>query len=445
MPAIYNKPQAGKTGWPFFVCLLIVLCTGVVGRSWARSSYFGPMSPTPGLIFDVAKDEYVRLETLQSAAAGAKYILLGESHTNLVHHQRQAELVDLLSGDGLKRAVVWEMINRDHQKELDEAWNNPDLEIEDLGAEIDWENSGWPSWHDYSPIAEAARTHHLPMIAGNLPADLLGPMIKKGLAALPASLAKKLALPPMPAATKTLFDQEIVEAHCGMLKPNQAPPFSTIQFARDASLARAMFDATHLKGIKGAFLIAGSLHVRANVGVPWHLKRFDPKGTSIVIAMIEAPDLSASNTKPSDFLKMFGPGHSVDFIWFTSGLEQPDPCEGIEMPNVSPQDDGVDPSAKKTAPTNSDDGSNQTAPASADTAAPQKGSTSGSGSEAEAAPTSAKAENDKSGDNAPKTTPKKKQPTSGQNTGTKEQAINPEPSDNPTRLIMPIPPARPKD
>ncbi|WP_073954156.1 ChaN family lipoprotein [Thalassospira sp. TSL5-1] len=439
MPTIYNKPQAGKTGWPFFVCLLIVFCIGVAGRSWANSSYFGPMSPTPGLIFDVAKNEYVRLETLQSAAAGAKYILLGESHTNLVHHQRQAELVDLLSGDGIKRAVVWEMINRDQQEALDAAWDNPDLEIEDLGAAIGWEDSGWPSWHDYSPIAQAARNHQLPMVAGNLPNALLGPMMKKGTVALPASLAKKLVLPPLPDNIKTLFDQEIVDAHCGMLKPNQAPPFSTIQFARDASLARAMFDAKHQKGIKGAFLIAGAMHVRANVAVPWHLKRFDPKATSIVIAMIEAPDLSVSSAKPADFPKMFGPGHSVDFIWFTSGLEQPDPCEGIEMPNVSPQDDGMQPSADNTDPTRSDDGADTLAPVTPDKAPHQK-NTAPSKPEMDAKTKGPKTDNDTGVHD-----PEKETPAPGHKANSKNPVIDPEPSDNPNRLIMPIPPARPKD
>ncbi|WP_181847605.1 ChaN family lipoprotein [Thalassospira profundimaris] len=408
------------------------------------------MSPTPGLIFDVAKDEYVRLETLQSAAAGAKYILLGESHTNLVHHQRQAELVDLLSGDGLKRAVVWEMINRDRQDDLDAAWDNPDLEIEDLGAAIGWEDSGWPSWHDYSPIAQAARNHQLPMIAGNLPDALLGPMMKKGNAALPAPLAKKLALPPLPDTVKTLFDQEIVDTHCGMLKPNQAPPFSTIQFARDASLARAMFDATHMKGIKGAFLIAGAMHVRANVAVPWHLKRFDPKGTSIVIAMIEAPDLSASSAKPGDFLKMFGPGHSVDFIWFTSGLEQPDPCEGIKMPPMAQQDDGADSAAENADTTRSDDGSDKLAPLTPKKAPPQKNNAPAE-EETDASPHSTKPGNNagnEAGDTEraePKNTPIEKPSRPEYKTESKNPVIDPEPSDNPTRLIIPIPPAQSRD
>ncbi|AUG52632.1 ChaN family lipoprotein [Thalassospira marina] len=437
MPTIHNKPQAGKTGWPFFVYLLIVLCIGVVSPSRAANSFLGPMSPAPGLIYDVAKGDYVRLETLQSAAAGAKYILLGETHDNLIHHQRQAELVDVLSGDGLKRAVVWEMINRDQQAALDAAWNDRKIEIEDIGAQLNWEDSGWPSWHDYSPIADAARKNQLPMAAGNLPDALISPLMTKGNSALPVSLAKKLALPALPDDTKALFDQEIVDAHCGMLAPEQAPPFSTIQFARDASLARAMFDATHQKGIKGAFLIAGAMHVRANVAVPWHLKRFDPKGTSIVIAMIEAPNPGDANIMPDELLNGFGPGHSVDFIWFTSDLDRSDPCDGVEMPHVQSADAQKTP-AGDTDSSNTGENADDTANSDADAdASADKPDTA----------TQDAATNANSNDNgsakakgSPDTAVES--PAKATNSG---QIIDPEPSNNPMRRIMPIPPARPKE
>jgi uncharacterized iron-regulated protein len=432
MPTIHNKPRAGKTGFPFIVYLLIVLCVGAGKPAQAAGGDISPMSPAPGLIYDVAKGNYVRLETLQSAAAGAKYILLGETHDNLIHHQRQAELVDVLSGDGLKRAVVWEMINRDQQKDLDDAWHDKKRAIDDIGVALDWDNSGWPSWQDYSPIAEAARQHQLPMIAGNLPDDIIGPLIEKGNAALPASLAKKLALPPLPDETKTLFDREIVDAHCGVLSPDQAPPFSTIQFARDASLARAMFDASKQKGIKGAFLITGAMHARANVAVPWQLKRFDPKGTSIVIIMREAPNPGDPSVSPANYLKAYGPGHSVDFIWFTSDLARSNPCDGITMPHarkLDAQDDTADDN-EAAAPSTSEN----TSPPLPDAPAANDDVTQGDDQSDDLTTPPANQ------DNSAKTAPPKTDPAPHSG-----PMIDPEPSNNPMRRIMPIPPARPQE
>lgn len=432
MPTIHNKPRAGKTGFPFIVYLLIVLCVGADKPAQAAGGDISPMSPAPGLIYDVAKGDYVRLETLQSAAAGAKYILLGETHDNLIHHQRQAELVDVLSGDGLKRAVVWEMINRDQQKDLDDAWHDKKRAIDDIGVALDWDNSGWPSWQDYSPIAEAARQHQLPMIAGNLPDDIIGPLIEKGNAALPASLAKKLALPPLPDETKTLFDREIVDAHCGVLSPDQAPPFSTIQFARDASLARAMFDASKQKGIKGAFLITGAMHARANVAVPWHLKRFDPKGTSIVIIMREAPNPGDPSVSPANYLKAYGPGHSVDFIWFTSDLARSNPCDGITMPHATKLDaqNGTADDNEATAPATGEN----TGPPLPDAPAANDDITQGDDQSDDLTTPPANQ------DNSAKTAPPETDPAPHSG-----PMIDPEPSNNPMRRIMPIPPARPQE
>lgn len=447
MTPSHNKPQAGKTGFPFIVYLLTVLCVGTIVPAQAANKPISPMSPAPGLIYDVAKNAYVRLETVQSAVAGVKYILLGETHNNLIHHQRQAELIDVLSGDGIKRAVVWEMINRDQQAALNAAWSDKKKTIDDIGSQLDWDNSGWPSWQDYSPIAEAARQHQLPMIAGNLPDDLPGPLMDKGIAALPASLAKKLALPPMPDDTKILFDQEIVDAHCGIMSPDQAPPFSIIQFTRDASLARAMFDTSKQKGIDGAFLIAGSMHVRANVAVPWHLKRFDPKGTSIVITMIEAPNPGDPAVPPADYLKAFGPGHSVDFVWFTSDLDQSDPCEGIVMPHIKALD-------AKNGPTD-DTGAENTPDTQNDT---QDDASDGKDADDPSIAVPAIHDDITQGDDqgndqaddltAPSTNeldsavpaPTQTAPKTGP-----APIIDPEPSTNPMRRIMPIPPAQPRE
>ncbi|WP_085581637.1 ChaN family lipoprotein [Thalassospira mesophila] len=453
MPTIHNKPQVATACFPFIVYLLIVLSLGTIAPAQAANGGMPPMAPAPGLIYDVARGDYVRLETLQSAAAGAKYILLGETHDNLIHHQRQAELIDVLSGDGLKRAVVWEMINRDQQSALDDAWNNKKITIDDIGNQLNWEDSGWPLWQDYSPIAEAARQHQLPMVAGNLPKALIAPLMAKGNGALPTSLAKKLALPPIPAETKTLFDREIVNAHCGVLSPEQAPPFSTIQFARDASLARAMFDATRAKGIKGAFLITGAMHARANIGVPWHLRRFDPKGTSIVITMLEAPNSGDPSSAPADSLKAFGPDHSVDFIWFTSDLDRSDPCEGIKMPHApaSPapaQINGTKPAVP--APFTAPQSPVQQPPAGdGDQNDAQNNTETGASSPTEAGSALDDiADGDDRTDNLTDhpSAPNDANGKSGtQNNPAPAPTIDPEPSNNPMRRIMPIPPARPKD
>ena len=292
-----------------------------------------PLPPAPGLIFDVRAGEYIMLGELVRRIGDAKYILIGEKHDNPIHHHHQAELIDALSKSGNRhRAVVWEMFTRDQQDSLDQNWH--DLTVADLGLAMTWEDRGWPSWQDYAPIAQAARNNDLAMVAGNLPDDILRPMIANGVSALPDDLAKDLSLPDIPADIQVLLDQEIAEGHCDTLPKSMLPAFSTVQFARDASLARAMYDAANSDTTDGAYLIAGAMHVRRGIAAPWHLRRFDTNLTDqdiAVVSLIEADDPSDDPSNIADYALRFGPSDAIDFMWFTNDIVRGNPCDDLKM------------------------------------------------------------------------------------------------------------------
>ncbi|MAZ32384.1 MAG: hypothetical protein CMO06_04455 [Thalassospira sp.] len=291
------------------------------------------LPPAPGLIFDMAGQRYVMFDDMVSRLAGTRFVLIGEKHDNPIHHHHQAQLVRALSKrENTKRAVVWEMFNRDQQESLDQAWQT--VSPDELGSEMNWGESGWPSWHDYAPIAEAARENGLSMVAGNLPQNVLRPMISEGISALPTELAEKLALPPLPDDIAARFDQEIAEGHCNMLPKSQLPAFSLVQFARDASLARAMTDADADKNIDGAFLIAGAMHVRDDIAVPYHLRRYSPDLTDndiAVVILVEADDPGENLPGVNDYALRMGSEDIADFMWFTNDLPRTDPCEDMNI------------------------------------------------------------------------------------------------------------------
>jgi uncharacterized iron-regulated protein len=331
-------------------CVLIAASTFVLGLSYAPLSSAQDAEPTatdetalpdlpdvntlppaPGLIFDVRAGEYIMFDELVRRLSDRKYILIGEKHDNPIHHHHQAELVDALSkADTLDRAVVWEMFTRDQQELLDQSWQ--DVAIADLGPALAWEDRGWPSWHDYAPIAKAAKDNALQMVAGNLPDPFLRPMISDGTDALPDELAAKLDLPDMPDAILERFTREVAEGHCNMLPENLLPGFSLVQFARDASLARAMVDVANVDDADGAFLIAGAMHVRNSVAVPWHLQRYEPAlpmRDIAVVSMIEADDPSDNPPNVSDYAMRFGAMDDIDFMWFTNDIVRGDPCADL--------------------------------------------------------------------------------------------------------------------
>ncbi|MCC9622585.1 ChaN family lipoprotein [Thalassospira sp. MA62] len=315
-------------------CLLIAGSAHAQQNDAQQSSTVSPINalpPAPGLIYDLRAKEYIMFKDLVGRVSGAKYVLIGEKHDNPIHHHHQAELVKALSNsDGTDRAIVWEMITRDQQDLLDQNWET--TAIDDLGQVLTWQERGWPSWPDYAPIAEIARDENLKMIAGNLPDDLLKPIISDGLSALPDVLADQLDLPAIPTDIQIQLDAEMAAGHCDKLPMSLLPAFSNVQFARDASLARAMYDATQDTDIDGAFLIAGAMHVRNGIAVPWHLKRFDKNITDsdiAVVSMIEADDPDDTPAGITDYAMRMGGEDVVDFMWFTNDIERDDPCDDI--------------------------------------------------------------------------------------------------------------------
>jgi uncharacterized iron-regulated protein len=294
---------------------------------------FNALPPAPGLIFDVQVGEYIMFDALVERLSDRKYVLIGEKHDNPIHHHHQAQLVDALSKkDTRHRAIVWEMFTRDQQQSLDDAWQT--LPISEIGPAMAWEDRGWPSWHDYAPIAQAARDNGLMMLAGNLPDDLLKPMISDGNDALPNDLADMLDLPEIPTEIANRFNVEIADGHCNMLPESMLGGFSAVQFARDASLARAMSDAAKIDNVDGAFLIAGAMHVRQTIAAPWHLRRYEPELAPkdiAVVSLIEADDPGPDPSSVEDYAMRFGAPNDIDFMWFTNDIARGDPCQNLGM------------------------------------------------------------------------------------------------------------------
>jgi uncharacterized iron-regulated protein len=87
------------------------------------------------------------------------------------------------------------------------------------------------------------------------------------------------------------------------------------QKGRDLAMAQALERA----GARGAVLIAGVGHVRADRGAPLYMKK-----RPLVIAFVEVePELE----RPQEYLDgLFATGASFDYLWFTQRATRADPC-----------------------------------------------------------------------------------------------------------------------
>jgi uncharacterized iron-regulated protein len=165
---------------------------------------------------------------------------------------------------------------------------------------------GWQV-EGYRPLVALALEFDLPIVAANLSRDGARSIVRD-----PAHAA----LPPVDRSVEDALAADIDRSHCGeKVPPALLAGMVAAQRARDLAMAQSLERA----GARGAVLIAGVGHVRADRGAPLYMKK-----RPLVIAFVEVePDLQ----RPEEYLDgLFATGASFDYIWFTTRATRADPC-----------------------------------------------------------------------------------------------------------------------
>ena len=290
-----------------------------------------------GKIWDVQDQSFISRDRLIEQLNRARFVLLGEIHDNKLHHDRQAGLLDKLTGSDRKRAVVFEMAERSKQNAFaifrsrfasPEPGGSPHRhDASGLEVLLDWEHSGWPDWTWYKPLFDIAMEKELPIGAGGLSHHDVGAVHKQGLGGLPADL--RAAFSPYlnidwPDELEQQSQQEIMEGHCNALPDRVLPRFSLIQRLRDASLSQSLVEQAGLSPIGKAILIAGNSHVRRDLGVPYYLVKSGVEGTVLSVGQVEVqPGLET----PTDYAAVQGVKRlPYDFVIFSEATDRDNPC-----------------------------------------------------------------------------------------------------------------------
>jgi uncharacterized iron-regulated protein len=261
-----------------------------------------------GRIWDVRAGTYVVAGDVRGAVLAAPVVLLGETHDNLEHHRLQRELLGAIVGSGRRPVLVMEQFDREFQPALETERAKPGRTVETVLAAGHFDRRSWQV-EGYRPLVALALEFDLPIVAGNLSRDDARSIVRD-----PA----RAALPPVDKRVDEALAADIDRSHCG----EKAPPavlagMVAAQRARDLAMARS------LEGdpARGAVLIAGVGHVRADRGAPLYMTH-----RPLVVAFIEIdPDLS----RPAQYLDgEFATPASFDYLWFTLRATRADPCAG---------------------------------------------------------------------------------------------------------------------
>jgi uncharacterized iron-regulated protein len=286
------------------------------------------------------------VDELAAAADQADFVLLGEIHDNPSHHRIRGQLILAMAARRAKAkrappGLVLEHIRSDQAlaiagfRAVDKVQRRT---VDDFFKALGWQTSGWPDEKIFRPMLAAALDVEWPLVHGNLTREAMRSVAKGAVSAHDASEVKRLGLDVGldDASQNDLLDQ-LVESHCRLMPREALTTMADAQRYRDAYMAAQLIDAA--KTYDGAVLLAGNGHVRADRGVPWHLRRMAPGKRSLVVTFAQANRDGTDaltyvergpNEKPISDYAVVTPRIEkpiADYVVVTPRVERPDPCE----------------------------------------------------------------------------------------------------------------------
>jgi uncharacterized iron-regulated protein len=229
-------------------------------------------------------------------------VFVGESHDDPGAHALQRDLLQAAyarygaSTAAEKRQIVLslEMFERDVQLVLDEYLAGLIPESQFLACSRPWNNYQ----HDYRPLVEFAKAHHLPVIAANPPRRYVNLVGREGRDALKKlSQPARALLPPLPYGVASAdYESKFRRVMSRMHSPEggdgerQMANLSRLLDAQslwDAGMAHAIAEA--LAQVPRALVVHlnGRFHSEEGLGIPEHLAAYR-KGTRMLIVTVVA-------------------------------------------------------------------------------------------------------------------------------------------------------------
>jgi uncharacterized iron-regulated protein len=142
-----------------------------------------------GEITRLSDRQAVSFSQMMADAGGSEVILVGEAHDNEKDHAVQLDVIRSLWAKKAPLAIGLEMFQSDYQKQLDE-WTEGKITEENFKS-IYFRN--WTfHWPLYRDIFIFARDNHIPMIALNVPKEIVSKVARQGFASLTPEERKNL-------------------------------------------------------------------------------------------------------------------------------------------------------------------------------------------------------------------------------------------------------------
>ena len=296
--------------------LLFSCCLLTQANAQWESQYYRD-HPLVGKIYSTQDQAWISEQALYKKLDETKLLLLGETHTNFDHHSGQARIIHHWMSSKSRPKLVLEMINYQDSAQLQQS----QFGLDTLSNKLE-EIAGKWNWQAYLPILKLKIDHDLEMLGANLPREQLDSFSRQEQCKIARDQAQLDVCQLLNAEQKETIQELIYDAHCGYLPREHTEPLMRTQIAKDASFALSLLEAsTNSKAV----LIAGSVHVRKDIGVPVHLRELGKTFVSMTFMNVDP-----EKTKAEDYVhassSSMSQNQQFDYIFFTPSERNQDPC-----------------------------------------------------------------------------------------------------------------------
>lgn len=212
-------------------------------------------------------------DDVAAAADGARFVLVGESHTSPEDHQLQADIIEALVKRGRNVVVGFEMFTRPNQMNLN-PWTLGMWSEEEFIQKADWKGQWGFDYALYRPIFEVIKKNRLPMAALNVPRDWVRAVGKSGPSGLTGE--QQAQVPQLYLGNKG--HRQVFEALMGghPMTGAQGDNIYAAQVLWDEGMADSAIkymDRFSANSKAVMVICAGSGHTLHGQGINWRIKR----------------------------------------------------------------------------------------------------------------------------------------------------------------------------
>jgi beta-lactamase class A len=282
-----------------------------------------------GTVISARSGRPVSFDSMIGEMKGSAFVYVGESHDNAEMHDIQLRVIEALFAQDPRVSIGLEMLPVETQPALD-RWSQGALSKDELVREVRWYVNWNMNFGYYEKIFDMARQKRIPILALNVPREIITKIRTKGWEALSD---REKALVPEPdlanpehrALLRTIFgSSEIPHAMKGEGLEKMYEGLYRAQSAWDEVMA-----ANAIKGaerVKSKMVVlAGSGHLLYNLGI----NRRVAEKTGLPYRTVVAVELAAD--KPSLAVS----ASLADYVWGIPEQERPAyPAIGLPLKKV---------------------------------------------------------------------------------------------------------------